>query len=111
MDMSCAIRRRFLTASFLALFLFGCATTDPYESVAIGDKREHVVTLLGNPSVPEKDFTPTEREMVRSTLEAMNPRGAETFSVWKKNGDRFVVVGFDKNGLVTVKRSFFYTGP
>ncbi len=106
-----AIFRRCLAVSLLAGALYGCATSAGYEAVAVGDTREQVVALLGAPSVPERDFTHNEREVVRGTLETMDKNGSESLSVWKENNELFYIVGFDKNGVVTEKRKFIYVAP
>ncbi len=99
-------------AAFLvALFLSGCASTDPYERVTMGDTRQHVVDLLGAPSVPERDFTANERQVVQGTLATMDRQGAASFMVWKRRGELFYIVGFDKSDGVAVKRRFSYVAP
>lgn len=103
-------RTGFLVAFIASAFLFGCATPDPYDKVALGDSRAHVAELLGAPSVPERDFTHNELKAVQGSLDAMK-QGAESYSVWKRQGELFYVVGFDKNGAVAVKRLFFYVAP
>jgi len=111
MSMSGTIPYRFLAASLPAVFLFGCATADPYAKVAVGESREQVVTLLGSPSAPYGDLTRNEREAIQATLADMQRSDVESFSVWKRPGELFYVVGFDKRGAVAVKREFFYVAP
>lgn len=106
-----AIFRRCLAVSLLAAVLCGCATSAGYEAVAVGDSREHVLAVLGSPSVPERDFTHNEREVVRGTLATMDKNGSESLSVWKQSNELFYIVGFDKNGVVTEKRKFIYVAP
>ncbi len=110
MDTSYAIVKRGFAVSVL-VFLFGCATAEPYEKVTVGETREQVVAVLGAPSVPEKDFTANERKVVSGTLESMDRKGAESLSVWKRDNELFYIVGFDASGVVTVKRRFFYVAP
>jgi type IV pilus biogenesis protein CpaD/CtpE len=75
--------------SLIALFLFACATTDHCQTIAVGDTREKIIALLGNPSNPEKDLSSRERETINSALQKTNNRDSESFSIWKRDGDLF----------------------
>ncbi len=105
------IVKRSSVAILLAALLFGCATADPWETVAVGDSREQVVKRLGAPIVPERDLTGEERQVLQAGEDVTDRKGAEGFSIWRQGDDRFEIVGFDKNGVVTVKRRFFYHAP
>ena len=92
---------------FIALFLVACAS-DPYQTIAVGDSRDKVVTLLGRPSNPEKDLSRSEREAIRSALQKTNNRDSENFSIWKRDTDLFYIVGFTKKDTVAVKHRIFF---
>jgi len=93
--------------TLIALFLFACAT-DPYQTIAVGDSRAQVITLLGKPSSPEKDLSRSEKKTIRSTLQRTNNRDSENFSIWKRNADLFYIVGFTKRDTVAVKHRIFF---
>jgi hypothetical protein len=94
--------------TLVALFLFACATTDHYQTIAVGDSREKVIALLGKPSNPEKDLSRSERETIKSALQKTNNRDSEKFSIWKRDGELFYIVGFNKKDTVAVKHRIFF---
>ncbi len=92
----------------IALFLFACAT-DPYQTISVGDSREHVIELLGKPGSIDKDLTPSRKVFITSTLKKLDNHDSESFSIWKPDEDLVYVIGFNKKGSVAVKHRFFFT--
>src|SRR4051794_39767287 len=94
------MKHKFFTARllfvFLVVFLGACATSDHYQTIAVGDSRDKVFELLGSPSNPEKDLTGNERESIKSALKKTNNLDSESFSIWKRDRDLFYIVGFNK---------------
>jgi len=94
-------------AALAALIFLTGAATDPYFRVAEGDTLKKVVALLGNPATPDKDLTEAESGTIRNTLAKLDSKGARNFVIWKRERGLFYVIGFGKQGAVTVKHRFF----
>ncbi len=84
------------------------AGSDPYLTVAVGDSRERIISLFGPPANPERDLPRRRKEQIASTLNKLDNNGAESYSIWKREGEMVYVIGFNKHGKVAFKHRFFF---
>ncbi len=106
--MQYTISVRNILLPIIALLLFAC-TTDPYQTISVGDSREKVIALLGKPGSPDKDLPPTRKEFITSNLKKLDNHDSKYFSIWKSDEDLIYVIGFNKDEKVAVKHRFFFT--
>jgi hypothetical protein len=86
----------------IALLLFACAV-DPYGKISVGDSLATVISLLGEPSNPDKELSSKEQESIKSALQKVNNRDSAYFSIWRRDVDFVYVIGFNKADKVVVK--------
>jgi hypothetical protein len=90
----------------LGLSLVACAAS-PYESIVSGDSRAKVVTLLGEPSKPDSEVPLDVKNTISSTLQKLDNKDSEYFSIWWSDSAPVYVVGFNQDDKVAVKHRFF----
>lgn len=103
-----AIFHRSVLATLVAIVISFCgswahADTDPYLKIAEGDSRARVVSLLGEPVDPSRDLSAAERKNIRSALKITDNKGAVEFVIWKRSGQLFYLIGFNRSNTVATK--------
>jgi len=61
---------------------------------------------LGEPSNPVQ-IPPDTKNFIANTLQKLDNKNSEYFSIWWRDLDSVYVVGFDKTDKVAVKHRFF----
>lgn len=106
--MKLAIPCKSILVALLAMVIsgfvsFARADTDPYLRIAEGDSRARVVGLLGEPVDPSRDLSAAERKNIRSALKITANKDAVEVLIWKRSGQLFYLIGFNRSNTVATK--------
>ena len=82
---------------------FDSAKHDAYTQVGIGDPKDKVIELLGDPLQMGEMFLLPQRKGFEEYFEEAEVSDSTEYYLWKNKSNWFYCIGFDKDGKVIVK--------
>ena len=92
-----------LVVVFRVVCGYGITFNWNYDSISIGDSKEHVIDHLGAPDDKSEDFRLGQRQGFEVEYQRAAKSNSSYYLMWYKGIDVVYCVGFSENNRVTVK--------